>query len=139
MAGSSRPSPLTEASLRQPALRTALRLEVITVCWMAIEAAVAISAGIAARSVLLTAFGADSLVELISGVILLWRLQSEVGGGDLARVEVAERRATGLSAWLLASLSAYVLLFSAAGLVLSVRPEGSPIGMTLSREQRYPL
>ncbi len=36
------------------ALRTGVRLEVFTVVWMVAEAALAIGAGIAARSVLLT-------------------------------------------------------------------------------------
>ena len=123
---------MTEASLRQPALRTAVRLELFTVGWMGLEAAIAITAGVSARSVLLTAFGADSLVEIISGVVLLWRLQSEVGGGNLASIEGVERRATRISAWLLASLSAYVVLFSVAGLVFGVRPEGSLIGIGIS-------
>jgi hypothetical protein len=34
---------------------TGIRLELVTVAWMAVEAALAIGAGIAARSVLLTA------------------------------------------------------------------------------------
>ena len=55
--------------------------------------AVSIGAGIAAGSILLTAFGIDSLIELISGGILLWRLRVESLGGDVDRVEQAEQRA----------------------------------------------
>lgn len=49
------------------AVRTGVRLESATVAWMAVEAILAVAAGVAARSVLLTAFGADSLIELASG------------------------------------------------------------------------
>ena len=62
-----------EVVQRTAALRSGVRLEVVTVVWMALEAVLAIGAGIAARSVLLTAFGLDSVIELLSGVTLLWR------------------------------------------------------------------
>jgi len=38
---------------------------------MAVEAAIAISAGVAARSIALNAFGADSLIELFSATVAL--------------------------------------------------------------------
>ena len=60
---------------------------------MTIEALVAIGAGLLARSILLTAFGIDSVIELITGGVLLWRLTTESRGGSLARVEMAENRA----------------------------------------------
>ena len=99
---------------------------------MGVEAVIAIGAGIAARSVLLTAFGADSLIELISGVLLLWRLQVEIGHLDLGKVEATERGATRISAWLLVLLCAYLLLSSVGGLVLGVRPQGSVVGIAIS-------
>src|SRR4051794_41897086 len=42
--------------------------------WHAIEATVAIAAGILASSVALVGFGADSVVEAIAGVVVLWRV-----------------------------------------------------------------
>jgi len=42
---------------------------------MVVEAVVAIGAGEVARSVLLTAFGFDSVIELLSGAALVWRLR----------------------------------------------------------------
>jgi divalent metal cation (Fe/Co/Zn/Cd) transporter len=96
------------------------------------EAALAIAAGVAARSVLLTAFGADSLIELISGITLLWRLRVESAGGDHRRVEEVERRATLVSAFLLVVLCAYVALSSAAGLIARVEPERSWLGIAVS-------
>ena len=72
-----------------------MRIEVITVAWMVIEMVVSVAAGIASGSVLLIAFGIDSLIELVSGAFLLWRLLVESRGGDLERVERAEHRAPG--------------------------------------------
>jgi divalent metal cation (Fe/Co/Zn/Cd) transporter len=78
---------------RATALRSGVRIEIITVIWMIIEMAVSIGAGIVAGSVLLTAFGIDSLIELISGGMLLWRLGVESRGGDVEQVEQAEHKA----------------------------------------------
>jgi len=56
---------------RATGLRSGARFEVITILWMVIEMAAATGAGIAAGSILLTACGIDSLIELSSGGILL--------------------------------------------------------------------
>ena len=55
--------------------RRALWLEYFTVGWNVVEAVVAIGAGIIAGSVALIGFGADSAIEVISAVGLLWRLR----------------------------------------------------------------
>src|SRR5205085_10385357 len=62
-------------------VRRAFRLEWLTAGWMLIEAAVAIGSGVAARSLSLIAFGADSLIELASAGVLLWRLDVEMRRG----------------------------------------------------------
>jgi len=67
----------TEAT-RSDLVRRAFRLEWLTAAWMLIEAAVAIGSGIAAHSLSLIAFGADSLIELASAGVLLWRLHVEI-------------------------------------------------------------
>ena len=100
--------------------------------WMALEAVLAIGAGIVARSVLLTAFGFDSVIELISGGTLLWRLSSEARGSTSERVEAVERRATRISAVLLVLLCAYVLFVGFAGLLARLRPEGSALGVVVA-------
>jgi divalent metal cation (Fe/Co/Zn/Cd) transporter len=99
---------------------------------MAMEAALAIAAGIIAHSVLLTAFGFDSVIELVSGGTLLWRLQSEARGGGTARMEGIERRATVISAALLVLLSAYLVLVGIGGLVARLHPEGSALGVAVA-------
>ena len=123
---------MIEASKRQEAVRIGVRLEVVTVVWMAFEAVLAIGAGIVARSVLLTAFGFDSVIELISGGTLLWRLSSEARGASTERVESVERRATRISAVLLVLLCAYVVLVGFGGLVAKLRPETSVLGVAVA-------
>ncbi|MDQ6773943.1 MAG: cation transporter [Candidatus Dormibacteraeota bacterium] len=118
--------------LRRAAVREGVVLEIFTVVWMAIEAAIAISAGIVARSVLLTAFGLDSTIELISGATLLWRLSAEARSADLGRVERVEKRAIWISAVLLILLSAALAATSIIGLVMRFRPEGSWAGLGIS-------
>ena len=94
---------LPVASPREPLIRRARFLARLGLAWHAIEAAsrVAIGAGVAASSIALIGFGADSLVESMAGVVLLWRL-----GERRAQSEEAERRAQrliGLTFWLIAS------------------------------------
>lgn len=64
--------PATRAAL----LRRGLRLEYLTVGWNIAEGAIAIGAGLVAGSVALIGFGADSFVEVISGLVLIWRLRA---------------------------------------------------------------
>ena len=122
-------SPMAEVTARDVALRAGVKLEILTVVWMAAEAAIAIGAGIVARSVLLTAFGADSVIELLSGATLLWRLWTEERGGELAALDAVERPAVRISAVLLILLSIYVAVTAVAGLLFRVEPEPSWLGI----------
>src|SRR4051794_15065120 len=61
--------------------------------WHFVEAAVAIGAGVAAGSIALIGFGADSLIEAGAGVVVLWLL-----AGSRSTSVVAERRAQQLIA-----------------------------------------
>jgi divalent metal cation (Fe/Co/Zn/Cd) transporter len=121
-----------DAAQRVAAVRSGARLELITVLWMAVEAVLAIGAGIAARSVLLTAFGFDSVIELLSGAILLWRLSSEARGSSASHLEGVERRATVISAALLALLCAYLAFVGLGGILLRLHPSGSVLGVAVS-------
>jgi divalent metal cation (Fe/Co/Zn/Cd) transporter len=96
---------------------------------MVAEAVIAIGAGIAAKSVLLTAFGFDAVVELLSGIVLLQLLATEAGGADSGRVERLEQTTTRISALLLVLLCAYVVLTCVAGLAVRIKPDPSPIGL----------
>ncbi len=121
-----------EIGERRAAVRSGVRLEVLTVVWMAFEAVLAIGAGIAARSVLLTAFGFDSVIELLSGVTLLWRLSSEARDARPPHMEGVERRATLISAVLLVLLCAYLVFVGLGGLVTRLHPAGSVLGVVVS-------
>ena len=54
------------ATARPQLIRTAFRLEWLTVAWMVVEAAIALASGVMAGSVSLIAFGVDSVIELAS-------------------------------------------------------------------------
>jgi divalent metal cation (Fe/Co/Zn/Cd) transporter len=100
---------------RAPLIREAFRLEWFTVAWMVVEAAVAIGAGVAARSITLLAFGVDSLIELASAAVLIWRLTVELRHGQ-SFAESAERAASRIGGALLFALSAYVVVAAGWGL-----------------------
>ena len=78
---------------RDALIREAFRLEWFTIAWMTVEAVVAVACGIAANSLSLTAFGIDSLIELASAGVLIWRLSVELKHGR-AFSESAERTAS---------------------------------------------
>ena len=118
--------------LSRPALvRAAFRLEMLTLGWMVIEAIVAIGAGIAAGSLTVTAFGVDSVIELGSGAVLIWRLSVELHDGREFS-EVIEQRASRIASLLLLALAAYILV--AAGWRLWMREGGgfSPPGLIVA-------
>ena len=64
------------------AVRQGRRLEVLTLVWNSVEAAVSIAAGVAAGSTALIGFGVDSAIESSSGAALLWRLQHHDERGE---------------------------------------------------------
>src|SRR5438874_68727 len=126
------PTSPTPALQRARAARAGVRIEQITIGWMTIEALVAIGSGLLAHSILLTAFGIDSVIEVVTGGVLLWRLATEARGGSLARVERAENRAAWVTGIALVLLCAYVVLSAVATLFLRVEPERSPVGIGLA-------
>ena len=117
---------------RATAVRSGVRVDQVTVGWMVIEAAVAIGAGVLAQSVLLTAFGIDSLIELVTGGVLLWRLLTETRGGSLTRVERAENRAAWVTGIALVLLCLYVVISAAAALLTRTEPDRSYAGIVIA-------
>ena len=118
--------------MRSGDVHRGVRLEIFTVAWMVMEAAVAIGAGIAAGSLLLVAFGIDSVIELVSSAVVLWRLIVEVRDGDTVTVERAEQSATWIVGIALALLCVYVLGSAIYGFVTHSQPESSPVGIGIS-------
>ena len=76
---------------------------------MTVEAVVAIASGVAAGSLVLLAFGLDSVIELASAGVLMWRLAVELRRGR-AFSERAEHLARRIAGTLLLLLAAYVVI-----------------------------
>jgi divalent metal cation (Fe/Co/Zn/Cd) transporter len=107
---------------RSQDVRLALMLTYITLGWMTIEGAASLVLGWASKSLLLEAFGIDSIIELFSASVLLWRLRIEASGrADEARVEAVEHHASRLVGYTLYFLVAYVVFNSAYGLFIAHR------------------
>jgi cation diffusion facilitator family transporter len=125
-------SAATAAARREKLHRRGVSLEVFTVAWNAVEGVVAIGAGIATGSVSLIGFGADSFIEVISAVALLWRLRE--AGPDASAEErgAAEKRALYLVAATFFLLAAYICYEAAGALLSGEGPEDSAVGLVLS-------
>lgn len=103
------------AAGRAELIRTAFRLEYVTLAWMLAEVGVAVWSGIVAGSVSLLAFGIDSIIELASAGVLIWRLHTELRRGR-AFAEASERIAGRIAGALLLALAAYVVVAAAGKL-----------------------
>jgi len=107
---------------RSDDVRLALCLTYITLGWMTIESAAALLLGWASKSLLLEAFGIDSIIELFSASVLLWRLRIEAGGrADETLIEAVELRASKLVGYTLYLLVVYVVFNSAYGIFIAHR------------------
>jgi divalent metal cation (Fe/Co/Zn/Cd) transporter len=106
-----------------------LNLEYFTVAWNLLEAAVALVCGLVAGSIALIGFGLDSLIEVSSGGVLLWRLHADHDEERRERVERSALKLVGLSLLLLA---AYVAGDSVISLVRREAPERSLPGIVLA-------
>lgn len=122
----------TATASRARQVRLGIWIELVTVGWMTIEAAMALLVGFTTRSVSLQGFGIDSLIELLAGGILLWRLTVEARGGTLDRIEHAERRASWVTAISLFALSVYLVGDSLLTLLTRTQPEASWWGVGLA-------
>src|SRR5438477_4882039 len=117
--GEAQPEPVRE---RSADMRLALRLTYITLGWMTIEGAASLLLGWTSKSLLLEAFGIDSVIELFSAAVLLWRLRVESSGTATSEhVNLVERRAARLIGYSLYALVIYVVLNSGYGLFIAKR------------------
>jgi divalent metal cation (Fe/Co/Zn/Cd) transporter len=115
---------LHESTCRSRAndLSLALTLTYITLAWMTIEGAASLLLGWFSKSLLLEAFGIDSVIELFSAGLLFWRLRVEASGAasseHVEAVELFAARWVGYSLYLLV---VYVLFNSGYGLFVAKR------------------
>jgi divalent metal cation (Fe/Co/Zn/Cd) transporter len=105
--------------------RRAQLLAAASVSYNVIEAVVAIAAGLAAGSIALVGFGLDSVVEVSSGLIILWQFRHPLP-------ESREQRALRLMALAFFALAAYVSVESVRALVSGHEPDASPVGIGLA-------
>ena len=112
---------------RERLVRRAKTLAWIGVGWHGIEAAIAVAAGVAASSIALVGFGADSLVESLAGFVVLWRFAAARSGS-----ETAERRAQQLIAISFFVLAVYIGVEAVRTLVAGDHPDASWVGIALA-------
>ena len=110
-------------------LQRGRRLEYFTIVWNSLECLVAILAGVLAASISLVGFGIDSLIEVTSGAVLLWRMS--VDADALAR-ERNERTALRIVGSCFLALAAYVTYESAIDLWSKNAPDRSIPGIVLA-------
>jgi len=108
-------------------IKRARLLAWLGVGWHAIEATVAIGAGVVAGSIALIGFGADSLIESGAGFVVLWRFAV-----SRAASEDAETRAQRLIAASFYLLAAYVGVEAMRSLISGHEPHVSWVGIGLS-------
>src|SRR5258706_305948 len=90
------------AQERQPELEARARhLAWLGIGWHLLEAFIAVAAGVAAGSIALVGFGADSVVEGLAGGILIWRFTGRRAASEAA--EQLAQRLIGVSFFVIAT------------------------------------
>ena len=117
--------PVLTAGERSRLGRRAQLLAGVSVTYNVVEAVVAVAAGVVAGSVALIGFGLDSVVEVSSGLIILWQFRHRLP-------ESRERQALRLMALSFFALAGYVTFESLRALFGDAEPKPSPVGIGLA-------
>lgn len=118
-----------ESANRPALIRKGRHLEYFTIGYNSLEGLIAVTAGLISGSVALVGFGFDSLIEVTSGAVLLWRLLADVDEERRERVEAISLRIVGACFVLLAM---YVSYDSIKSLIRLEAPEESLVGIVLA-------
>lgn len=110
-------------------VRRGVHLEWFTVAYNSLEGLIALAAGLLSGSIALVGFGFDSVLEVTSGVALLWRLGSDADEPTRERNETAALRIVGICFLLLA---VYVSYDAIQSLVSREAPQRSFAGIVLA-------
>jgi divalent metal cation (Fe/Co/Zn/Cd) transporter len=110
-------------------VRRGCELERLTIAYNLLESAVALISGLFAGSIALLGFGMDSLIEVTSAGVLLWRLSGDEDEARRERLEGQALRAVGVC---FLALAAYVGWESATALLGREAPEKSLPGIALA-------
>jgi len=105
--------------------RRAQLLAGASVAYNGVEAVIAITAGLVAGSVALVGFGLDSIVEVSSGLVILWQFRHPLP-------ESREQTALRLMAFSFFCLAAYVTVESVRSLMTGHEPDSSTVGIVLA-------
>jgi divalent metal cation (Fe/Co/Zn/Cd) transporter len=116
------------SAAREGLVRRGIALEVFTLSWMTVEAAVAVAAGVAAGSVALLAFGIDSVIEFVAALVVLQTFRAEQAG----RPGTSEHRALRIIGITFFLLAAYIVADAAYTLIAASRPESSVAGVAVT-------
>ncbi len=115
----------TRVSTRHPSDILGSRRDPVDV----VEAILSLGAGYQAHSLALTGFGMDSLIELVSASILVWRLRIEARGADDHAVDRAEVKAARWAVGLLGLLLLYLIGGALWALTTPSTVRPSPVGI----------
>jgi divalent metal cation (Fe/Co/Zn/Cd) transporter len=96
-----------------------------SVSYNAVEAVIALAAGAVAGSAALVGFGLDSVVEVGSGLVILWQFRHRLP-------ESREQQALPLIALSFFALAAYVAQDATRALISGAEPDASPVGIALA-------
>lgn len=114
-------------SRRAQLVKRAQALAWLGIAWHLVEAVVAVAAGMAASSIALIGFGADSVIESIAGLIVIWRFSE-----SRRNSEAAEQRAQRLIGASFVVIAAYVGIEAVRSLVMADHPDPSWVGIGLA-------
>ena len=114
---------------RAELVRRGRHLEFFTIGYNSLEGLIAIAAGLLAGSIALVGFGFDSLIEVTSGAVLLWRLHADLDAERRERVEAISLRIVGAC---FVVLAIYVSYDSVKSLIRREAPQESIVGIILA-------
>jgi divalent metal cation (Fe/Co/Zn/Cd) transporter len=114
---------------REQLVKRGKRLEYFTIVWNCIEALGALISGLLAGSVALVGFGLDSVIEVVSGGALLWRLHQD---RNIEGREKSERVALRIVGFCFLLLSGYVACESLESLITAQAPKRSVPGIVVA-------
>lgn len=116
---------LATPARRATLMRRAQLLAAASVAYNTVEAVIAITAGNIAGSSALVGFGLDSLVEVSSGLVILWQFRHPMP-------ESRERTSQRLIAISFFALAAYLTVEAGHALLTGAQPDSSPVGIGLA-------